>query len=124
MLELREAVSLSPLWEGESTVAVHRRRKEQRGPLYVFDQAAYIRNIKRLVDFTRGKLVAQILGTHIENTRTPYLDYMIGTKYQPDEHQLELGRGHLLELNDALQQMNGKVVRMALRDFTIWPVQR
>jgi ribosomal protein S19 len=41
--------------------------------------------------------------------------------HQPDEHALELGHAHLLELNDALQKMNGKVVRMAMRDFTIWP---
>jgi hypothetical protein len=27
----------------------------------------------------------------------------------------------LLELNEALHQMNGKIVRMALRNFTIWP---
>jgi hypothetical protein len=34
---------------------------------------------------------------------------------------LELGRGELLELNEALRQMNGKLVRRAMRDFTIWP---
>jgi len=61
------------------------------------------------------------LGNHIEQTRTPYLDYPIRTVYQPDEHELELGRAHLLELNDALREMNGKIVRMAFRDFTIWP---
>jgi hypothetical protein len=66
-------------------------------------------------------LVAHILGNHIENTRTPYLDYRVGTVYQPDEHALELGRGELLELNEALRQMNGQIVRMAMRDFTIWP---
>jgi hypothetical protein len=65
--------------------------------------------------------VAHILGNHIENTRTPYLDYRVGTVYQPAEHALELGRGELLELNEALRQMNGKLVRRAMRDFTIWP---
>jgi hypothetical protein len=50
-----------------------------------------------------------------------YLDYPIGTVYQPEEHELELGRAHLLELNGALREMNGKIVRMAFRDFTIWP---
>ena len=91
------------------------------GRLYVHDAAAFARGIQRLVDFTRGKIVSHILGTHIENARTPYLDYPVGTVYQPDEHQLELSRGHLLELNDALQRMNGHVTRMAMRDFTIWP---
>jgi hypothetical protein len=45
------------------------------------------------------------------------LDYRVGTVYQPDEHSLELGRGELLELNDALHQMDGKIVQMAMRDF-------
>src|SRR5262245_29570970 len=92
------------------------------GRLYVFDQEAFIHSINRLVEFTRGKIVAHILGAHIENRRTPYLDYTVGTVYQPEEHELELGRAHLLELNDALVRMNGKVVRMAMRDFTIWPI--
>lgn len=91
------------------------------GRLYVRDQSAFIRSIKRLVEFTRDKPVAHILGTHIENTRTPYLDYPVGTTYQPDEHVLELGRSQLIELNDALQEMRGTVVRKVMRDFTISP---
>jgi hydroxyacylglutathione hydrolase len=91
------------------------------GRLYVADGPAFARSIQRLVDFTKGKIVAHILGNHIEQSRTPYLDYPVGTVHQPDEHALELGRAHLVELNDALQSMNGKIVRMAFRDFTIWP---
>lgn len=91
------------------------------GRLYVRDQVQFVRSIKRLVDFTDAKLIAHILGTHIENTRTPYLDYPGGTTYQPDEHSLELGRGSLLELHEALTQMRGVVVRKVMRDFTIWP---
>lgn len=91
------------------------------GRLYVADNAAYTRSIQRLVDFTRGKIVTHLLGNHIEQARTPFLDYPIGTKYQPDEHALELDRSHLLELNEALGAMNGSITRTALRDFTIWP---
>jgi hypothetical protein len=65
--------------------------------------------------------VAHVLGAHIEEARTPFLDYPIGTKFQPDEHKLELTRGHLLELNAALEQMGGTIVRRAMADFTIWP---
>jgi hypothetical protein len=32
-----------------------------------------------------------------------------------------LTRGHLLELNAALEQMGGTIVRRAMADFTIWP---
>ena len=93
------------------------------GRLYVRDGPAFAASIRRLVDFTRDRPVAHILGAHIENTRTPYLDYPEGTTYQPDEHALELGRAHLLELNDALTEMGGAIVRRMLRDFTVWPLQ-
>jgi hydroxyacylglutathione hydrolase len=92
------------------------------GRLYVRDGEAFAASIRRLVAFTRDKPVVHILGAHIENTRTPYLDYPEGTTYQPDEHALELGRAHLLELNDALGEMRGSIVRRALRDFTVWPL--
>jgi hydroxyacylglutathione hydrolase len=91
------------------------------GRLYVGDAPAFIASVRRLVEFTNGKVVAHVLGNHIEQTRTPYLDYPIGTVFQPEEHELALGRAQLLELDDALAKMNGKIVRMALRDFTIWP---
>ncbi len=35
---------------------------------------------------------------------------------------LELGRAHLLELQDALRQMGDHLERRLLRDFTVWPV--
>lgn len=91
------------------------------GRLYIRDFDAFRRSTARLVEFTRGKIVAQVLGTHIEQSSTPYKDYPIGTKYQPEEHELTLSRGNLLELNEALQAMQDHPVRMALRDFTIWP---
>jgi hydroxyacylglutathione hydrolase len=91
------------------------------GRLYVRDFPEFARSTARLVAFMRGKIVAHVLGTHIEQTSTPYKDYPVGTKYQPDEHELALSRGHLLELQEALEGMKDKPVRMALRDFTIWP---
>lgn len=91
------------------------------GRLYVEEPDEFVRSIQRLVDFTRDKPVAHILGAHIENKHAPYADYPVRTTYQPDEHSLELGRGHLLELNDALTQMRGRVVKKVMRDFTISP---
>lgn len=91
------------------------------GRLYVSDFPAFAASIQRLVDFTRDKPVAHVLGCHIEQTNTPFLDYVVRTKYQPDEHVLELSHAHLVELNEALKQMNGHPVRYAMRDFTIWP---
>jgi glyoxylase-like metal-dependent hydrolase (beta-lactamase superfamily II) len=93
------------------------------GRLYVVDFPAFVASTQRLVDFTAGKIVTQILGNHIEQMRAPYKDYVVGTSYQPDEHSLELGRGELLELNDALKRLNGTPARVAYRDFTIWPAK-
>jgi hydroxyacylglutathione hydrolase len=66
--------------------------------------------------------VSLILGTHIENTGTPAVDYPAGTVDQPNEHVLQLSRDHLVELDEALKAMRGNVVRKVMRDFTIWPV--
>ncbi len=92
------------------------------GRLYVADFPAFQASTERMIEFTKGKPVANILGNHIEQTNTPYLDYPVGTIYQPNEHELALSRGSLLELEDALVSMHGKPARMALRDFSVWPV--
>lgn len=91
------------------------------GRLYVRDFSAFVQSTERLVEFTRGKIVAHVLGTHIEQASTPYKDYPIDTVYQPEEHTLALTRGTLLELNEGLHAMAGQPRRMAFRDFTIWP---
>lgn len=92
------------------------------GRLYVADLAAFQASTERLIRFTADKPVAHILGNHIEQTTTPFLDYPVGTIHQPEEHELPLSRGSLLELEDGLLSMRGTPRRLALRDFTIWPV--
>ena len=74
------------------------------------------------VDFIKGKMVTHIVGCRIEQTRTPYVDCPIGSMYQPDEHSLQLSRAHLLELNEALHEMGEHPARLAMRDFTVFPV--
>ncbi len=74
---------------------------------------------QRLVDFAKEHIVTHILGTHIEQTRTPFVDYAVGTIYQPDEHVLELGVGHLLELNDALVAMGDQFKPQRFADFSV-----
>ena len=91
------------------------------GRLYVSDYAEFTRSIDKLVAFTADKPVAHVLGTHIEQSRTPFIDYVTGTTYQPNEHSLELGRSHLLELQDALHATKGTPAKIALRDLTVVP---
>jgi glyoxylase-like metal-dependent hydrolase (beta-lactamase superfamily II) len=93
------------------------------GRLYVGEAEfpTFAASVQRLVEFTKDKPVAHILGTHIEQTSTPFVDYPRGTVYQPHEHVLELTRGTLLELNDALIQLNGTLQRVVLRDVILSP---
>jgi len=91
------------------------------GRLYIADFPAYVASTRRLVQFTESHPVAHILGCHIEQSSTPYVDYPTGTKYQPNEHSLELGRASLLELMSALEALHGKPAKVFLRDLTIYP---
>jgi glyoxylase-like metal-dependent hydrolase (beta-lactamase superfamily II) len=93
------------------------------GRLYVSDDAAFIASTERMVRFTEGKVVSHVMGCHIEQTNTPYLEYSIGSIFQPDEARLDMTRGHILELYEGLKKMkDGKIERMAMRDFTIYPL--
>jgi hydroxyacylglutathione hydrolase len=92
------------------------------GRLYINDPPAFIASVNRMVEFTKSRVVSHVLGCHIEQTATPYLEYPIGSIYQPNERRLEFSRGILLELQDAVQSMDGDFKRLALRDLTIYPV--
>ena len=92
------------------------------GRLYVRDFPAFVASVDRLVEFTRTRPVAHILGTHIEQSRTPFVDYKVGTVHQPGEAPLELASGDLFELQAALAAMNGKPRKVSLARFTIVPV--
>jgi glyoxylase-like metal-dependent hydrolase (beta-lactamase superfamily II) len=91
------------------------------GRLYITDFPAYVASTRRMVEFTATLPVAHVLGCHIEQSSTPFVDYPTGTTYQPHEHSLELGRAHLLELMAALDELRGKPAKVTLRDFTISP---
>ena len=92
------------------------------GRIYVKDFEAFRASTQRLVDFTHDRIVTHVLGCHIEQSITPYVDYPIGTRYAPYEAPAALSRAHLLEMNEALKDMNVSRDRKLLRDFTIWPI--
>jgi glyoxylase-like metal-dependent hydrolase (beta-lactamase superfamily II) len=91
------------------------------GRIYIRDWPAFVKSNERMVRFTENKPVAHILGCHIEETRIPFLDYPVGTIYQPNEHELSLSRGALLEMQAALDSLHGIPKRVAYRDFSLWP---
>ena len=82
------------------------------------DVPAYAASAQRLAEFVAAHPIAHVLGTHIEQSRTPYQDYPRGTTYQPEEHVLELSRAHVIELNDAFQKMKTPQT-VSLPDFSI-----
>ena len=92
------------------------------GRLYVSDTAAFAASTARLVGFTGARPMSVILGTHIEQARTPFTDYPMGTQDQPDEDRLELSRAELVTLDSTVQGMRGRFRRMRLPRFTIWPL--
>ena len=94
------------------------------GRIYVSDFAAFEASLDRLVKFTEGKPIAHILGNHIEQSSTPFVDYPVGTMYQPNEHEVALSRGALLELDDAVKSMHGTPRRYVMRDLSVWPSGR
>jgi len=92
------------------------------GRLYIDDPAAFEASLERMIEFTQDKVVTHLLGCHTEQTETPYLEYPIGSIYQPNEHHLDFNRGILFELNEVVKSMQGDLKRAALRDLTIYPV--
>jgi glyoxylase-like metal-dependent hydrolase (beta-lactamase superfamily II) len=88
------------------------------GRLYVSDFESFKASLHRLAAFTADKNIAHVLGNHIEQTTTPFIDYPVRTKYQPEEHELALSAGTILEIDRALQAMK-EPKTVYLRDVTI-----
>ena len=78
-------------------------------------------SIQRLVDFTADKPGCHVLGTHIEMSNTPAVDFPVGSTHHPDEHPLQLDRSHLLELLDGLIGMQAAPYIEVHDEFIIWP---
>src|SRR4029078_11487050 len=79
------------------------------GRLYVRDTAAFAVSIDRLMKLLSRHRVAHMLGAHVENKRTPFQDYPVGTVDQPDEHDLDLGRAQLFELESVGRGLAGRL---------------
>jgi hydroxyacylglutathione hydrolase len=91
------------------------------GRLYVRDTAAYTLSVARLLQFANTHPVLHFLGAHVENSRTPGVDYPVGTVDQPDEHGVDMTQAQLAELDSVVRAMRGHFVRTIRRDFTVWP---
>lgn len=90
------------------------------GRLYIGDWSAYRASISRLMRWVEAKEVAYVMGTHIEMSSTPNVDYPIGTTYQPDELALPLSVSDLAKL-EAKTTLMATPTRSYLGNFIIWP---
>ncbi|MFD2167533.1 MBL fold metallo-hydrolase [Thalassotalea euphylliae] len=93
------------------------------GRLYVRDWQQFSKSIQRLVDFTRDKTVSAVMGTHIEMSATPGVDYPMGSQFQPQEHPLPLSPSILQEISDTLTTIGDKPQRKVLTSVIIYPVE-
>jgi hydroxyacylglutathione hydrolase len=65
--------------------------------------------------------VCAVLGTHIEMTDQPGVDFDFGADEHPGERELWLGLEHLVELRDAVVAMDTPMIEVH-DDFIIYPL--
>ena len=75
------------------------------GRLYVYDWPAFTATVDRLLAFAEEHPVGHLLGAHIEMTRSPGVDYVIRTTYQPEEPPLEPDVADLRALRQAIDEV-------------------
>ena len=85
------------------------------------DWPAFKSSIERLTAFVKTHEVSHVLGTHIEMSTKPGVDYPVRTTFQPEEHVLEMTAANILELHDAVSKMGDTPVRDVHRDFIVYP---
>lgn len=91
------------------------------GRLYVKDWLVYKKSIARLVKWTQSLNVSAIMGTHIEMSDKPGIDYKMGSTYQPNEARLVMPYQDLLLLQ-ALLNGRTKPKKVVKDRFIVYPV--
>jgi len=92
------------------------------GRLYIGDWQDFRASIARLNEWRQNKPITYVMGTHIEMTATPDVDYPIGTTYQPNERHLPLSTSDIATLHEAIVTMEVPE-RTYLGSYIIWPRQ-
>jgi len=94
------------------------------GRLYVFDWPAFRQSVERLAGFVAaGNPVELVLGTHIEMTRQPGVDFDLGADRHPGEHELQLDPAVLTELAEVLSEAGPEPRRIVRDHFIVYPVE-
>lgn len=90
------------------------------GRLYVQDMAAFTDSLGRMLRLAESRRVRQVMGCHIEMSRTPGQDYPLGTTYQPDEPLLQMTVAQLRAVRDAAASVAGSPGAHVFDDFAIF----
>jgi len=90
------------------------------GRLYVDDMPAFTNSLDRLVRLAESRGVRQVMGCHIEMSRTPGRDYPLGTRYQPQEPPLQMSVDQLRAVRDAAVSIAGSPGAHTFDDFVIF----
>lgn len=73
------------------------------GRLYVSDYPAFVASVRRLEDFRQNHPISQVLGCHVEMSRTAGRDYPLGATYQPHEASLVWSPRHIGQVLKAIE---------------------
>jgi hydroxyacylglutathione hydrolase len=99
------------------------------GRIYIPEDAITIfkESHQRLQQFvsTSGYKIKWILGCHIEQKKTPFEEYPIGTRRQPDEHALQLDVSILEDMEKALDKIEvGMTPRQVMFKEFSWVIEK
>jgi len=90
------------------------------GRLYARDMPAFVASLDRMVEFAQSRKVSNVMGCHIEMSRTPRHDYPIGAADQPDERALQMTVGQLTAVRDAAASVAQRPGVHVFDDFIIY----
>jgi hypothetical protein len=79
-------------------------------------------SIDRAAAFTKPLKISWLMGTHIEMTTTPRVDYPIHAASHPKEHVLELPYSRLTDLQNSLDHMGDMPKLDVHADFIFYPL--
>jgi hydroxyacylglutathione hydrolase len=90
------------------------------GRLYARDPGQFLMSMEHLAEFADMRPVTHVMGSHVEQSRTPRRDYPIGSTYQPDEAPLPMTIGQLHAVRDATRAVRDRPGIHIFDDFTIY----
>jgi hydroxyacylglutathione hydrolase len=79
---------------------------------------------QRLQKFVEGKEVSWVLGCHVEQKKTPFEEYPSETRWQPEEHVLQLPASILDDVEEGLKTLDGSFGQTMFAEFSLVVLDR